>query len=59
MSTPEELAAQIRALSAPDRLRLAADLMEQRRGDLAWPIIREVSEALGAVILLAKMGGPL
>jgi hypothetical protein len=51
----EALAARIDALSPPDQLRLAAELMEARRGDLAQPIIARVAKELGAVLALAKI----
>lgn len=49
MSTDvEKIAAEIKALAPPDKLRLAADLMEQRRGDTAYLIAKSVVEELGA-----------
>lgn len=50
----EELAAKVNALSPPDRLRLAAGLMENARGDTALPIIRRVADELELAILLRK-----
>ena len=52
MSTVEELHAQIVALSPPDRLRLAADLLEAGRADLAATVARGVVTELGALLML-------
>jgi len=49
------LAREIQALSPPDRLRLAADLLEAKHGDLAHDIAMRVVEELGAVLALADM----
>jgi hypothetical protein len=49
------LKAEIDALSAPDRLRLAASLMEQRKGDLAHTIAERVVLELGAALALRKL----
>lgn len=57
MPTPEveAVAAEINALEPPMRLRLAADLMEQGRGDMAHPIIARVAAELGAVIAMRAL----
>lgn len=55
--TPQEIAAQVEALAPPDRLRLAADLMEARLGHIAYPIIAKVAAELGAAIALADGAG--
>ncbi len=52
----EALALEIRALTPPARLRLAADLMERRRGDVAHAVAREVVEQLGAALARHKLG---
>jgi hypothetical protein len=49
----EALARQVNALSPPDRLRLAADLLEHRRASTALPIIRKVADELGLALFLA------
>lgn len=51
----EALAEEIKALSPPDQLRLAADLMERKRGDVAHIIIERISIELGAVIAEQKL----
>jgi hypothetical protein len=53
----EALAEKIRRLSLPDRLRLAADLLEQRRLGLARTIVAAASSELGAMELLAAAKG--
>jgi hypothetical protein len=55
----DALADQVRRLSLPDRLRLAADLIERRRPALAEPIVREAAGVLAAARLFAdaKPGG--
>jgi hypothetical protein len=49
------LKAKIDALSAPDRLRLAASLMEQGKGELAHTIAERVVLELGAALALRKL----
>lgn len=52
----EALRAEIEALSPPDRLRLAAGLLEQRRPEMtrmAKTIIERVNDELGVELLLA------
>lgn len=56
MSDMRALAAEIEALSPPDKLRLAADLLEGRRPELAKSIIDTVAAELGAALLLARVG---
>lgn len=51
------LAAKIEALSPPERLRLAATLMEVGRTDLAYSIIERVTTELGAAIALREIEG--
>ena len=46
---------QIRAMSPPDQLRLAASLMEAQQGDTAYAIANRVITELGAAIALAKL----
>ena len=53
--SPESLRRQIEALSPPDRLRLAAGLMEAQRGELAHTIASAVVDELGAAIALRKL----
>lgn len=57
-----ELLANIHALTPPERLRLAADLMEERRGDVALPIIsgvaRDVHGSTCGHIHIAAVCGP-
>lgn len=50
------LAAEIEALTPPQRLRLAADLMERGRGDVAHKIAEGVVLELGAALALRDMG---
>lgn len=48
------LAARVNAMTPPQRLRLAAALMEARQGDVALPIIRKVADELQLAIMLAE-----
>lgn len=50
-----KLAAEIGALSPPEKLRLAADLLEQRLPDLAHRVASRVVDELATVI--AMRGG--
>lgn len=45
------LAEQIKDLSPPDKLRLAAGLLEGRKADLAYIVLRQVTDELGAALL--------
>jgi hypothetical protein len=47
-----DLADQIKALSPPEKLRLAADLLDAKRGDVAHSIIQSVATELGAALAL-------
>jgi hypothetical protein len=49
----QALAAKVNALSPPERLRLAAGLLENRMGPTALIIIRNVADELAAAILLS------
>ena len=49
-------AEEIRMLSAPDQLRLAADLLDAGRDDVAAPIVRRVSDELHLAVVLARRG---
>lgn len=51
------LADEIKALSPPARLRLAADLLERRKPEIAHAIAESVTVELGAAIALAKVRG--
>ena len=57
MSDLHSLAAQIRELTPPARLRLAVDLMEHGRGDLAHTIAEPVVTELGAALALRRLEG--
>ena len=52
----EALAAKVKALTPAARLRLAADLMEGRRPDVAVTIAKPVIDELQLVLLLRKAG---
>ncbi len=52
------VAEEIKALSPPAKLRLAADLLEQRRGDLAHTIAEGVVLELGAALALRALRSP-
>lgn len=52
----EALAKQIEDLSPPDKLRLAAGLLEHRKAELACAIARLVADELGSALALAKHG---
>jgi hypothetical protein len=55
MTEAQKIAEQIKTLSPPDKLRLAADLMENRRGRTAHLIIESVALELGAAIALLEL----
>lgn len=59
MATPEVVAlhAQISALSPPQKLRLAADLLDAKRPELAHAIIDRVAVELGAALMLRSAKG--
>ncbi len=48
----EALAAKVNALSPADRLRLAAELLEARRPQLAYDIVDRVKVELGAALAM-------
>lgn len=50
----EVLAAKIGALSPPDRLRLAASLLEAQKPKLAHTVAKKVVLELGAALALAE-----
>jgi hypothetical protein len=52
------LAAEIEALSPADKLRLAADLLERQRPELAKTILDKVAVELGAALVLTKLRRP-
>lgn len=49
------LAAKIEALDPPERLRLAASLLEVQRDDIAYSIVERVTTELGAAIALRQI----
>jgi hypothetical protein len=51
--SPEVLAIfdAIKALTLPERLRFAADLLDNRAGNLAAPIVRQVADALDMAVV--------
>jgi hypothetical protein len=55
VSDIHELAEQIKALTPPERLRMAADLMERKRGDIAYVIAKTVVDELGAALALRNI----
>jgi hypothetical protein len=48
------LAKQIEDLSPPEKLRLAAGLLENRKAELAYTIARKVIDELGAALAISK-----
>ena len=48
----EALAAKIQAMPPPDKLRLAANLLEQRNAKLAHTIAKSVVDELGLVLFV-------
>ena len=52
------LKAKIDALPAPDKLRLAARLLEVDKPELAHPIIERVATELGAALALRNLKKP-
>lgn len=57
MSELEDIAQAIEKLSEPDKLRLAAELLEHKKDELAYRVIDAVRLELGAAIVL-RNGGP-
>ena len=57
MTSLSELHAEIVALSPADRLRLAADLLEAKRVDLAATIAGGVVTEIGALLALRRLKG--
>lgn len=55
MTELEQLAQKIRDLSPPDKLRLAAGLLEGKRPELAHQIANDVVIELGAALALAAI----
>ncbi|MFH1184518.1 MAG: hypothetical protein V1755_05705 [Chloroflexota bacterium] len=55
MSTPEELVAKIELLTPPDKLRLAADLLDECKFDLAYAIVERLQRELGAALAMMKV----
>lgn len=51
----KDLHAQINALSPPAKLRLAADLLENQKPEMAHTIAERVVLELGAALALAKV----
>jgi len=54
MSKAQKLADQINALSPPDKLRLCAELLENRKAETAHRILERVTLELGAALALSK-----
>ena len=52
--TVVDLAEQIKGLSPPDKLRLAAGLLEGGRAEIAYTILRQVTVELGAELALSR-----
>ena len=48
------LAERIKALSPPDKLRLAAGLLERGKAETAYTIMRQVTVELGAALALSR-----
>lgn len=51
-SDVESLAAEIQALTPPQRLRLCADLLENRRAETAYLILKRTVTDLGAALAI-------
>lgn len=51
-----KLAEEIKALKPPEQLRLAADLLENRRPEIAYTIVDRVRAELGAALALGRRG---
>jgi hypothetical protein len=54
--TLRELAEAIKGLSPPERLRLAAELLEQRQAEMAYLIVRAVAGELSLVLRAHSSG---
>ena len=52
---PADIAAQVEALSPPDQLHLAADLLEKRKADLAYAIAKRVVNELGIALAIKRI----
>lgn len=55
-SEVEAIAEKIKALSPPEKLRLAADLLEHQKPEIAYSIIEHVKTELGAALAIRKLG---
>ena len=53
-----DLADRIRALSPPDKLRLAAGLLDGGKAETAYLIMRQTTEELGAALTLSRRTVP-
>jgi hypothetical protein len=51
----ESIASQIEALSPPDRLILAAGLLQQGRAEIAHTIVEQVALELGAALAMQRI----
>lgn len=49
------LAEKIKALSPSDKLRLAAGLLEAKKAELAYTIMRQVTVEVGATLALSRV----
>ena len=52
-----DLADRIKALSPPDKLRLAAGLLDRGKPETAYLIMRQATEELGAALALSRRNG--
>ena len=51
--SPEEIASKLEALSPPDRLRFAANMLEARQARIAYSVASGVVTELGAALVMA------
>ena len=53
----EEVARRVLSISPADRLRLAAELLEAKRPDLAYAVLDRVRDELAAVMAYVRLHG--
>jgi hypothetical protein len=53
----KDLGTRIKSLSPPERLRLAAELLEEQQPQMALQVAKSVTSELAAVLLCSATGG--
>ena len=55
----DSIAEEIKALDPVERLRLAIALLEARKADMAYAVLRMTTDELGAALTMARLAGRL